>query len=124
MIQEASATTEKLAEAESFVDAIAVADLPQDSQKTVFVGVTRVLLCNTAAGIFALEDRCPHAFQPLFGGAIVGGAITCPKHGACFSLLSGKPLNDVTQRPLKMFGVRVRGERIEIANPLGSQISL
>ena len=100
--------------AHGYVDVIGIADLPAGTQKAVFVGVTRVLLCHTNQGLFALEDKCSHAFQPLAGGNIENGAITCPKHGACFSLASGKPLNDVAKRAVKTFGVRVRAQRIEV----------
>jgi 3-phenylpropionate/trans-cinnamate dioxygenase ferredoxin component len=100
----------------SFVDAVAVADLPPDSQKTVCIGSTRVLLCNSAGKLFALEDKCSHAFQPLADGEVTDGAITCSKHGACFRLTDGEPLNDVAKRPVKIFDVRVRDNRIEVGS--------
>lgn len=99
---------------DAFVDVLAVADLPLDTQKSIFVGVNRVLLCHTDNGVFALEDRCTHAFQQLLGGKIEDGIITCPKHGACFDLASGKPVNGVSSRPVKVYQLRVREERIEI----------
>ncbi len=99
---------------EGFLDTLALSELPPDSQKSVFVRTTRVLLCNTDAGLFAIEDRCTHAFQPLAGGDIEDGIISCPKHGACFDLASGKPTNNVATRPVKIFKVRVRNERIEV----------
>jgi 3-phenylpropionate/trans-cinnamate dioxygenase ferredoxin component len=102
-------------EAEVFVDAIATVGLPPGAQKSLFIGTTRVLLCNTKDGLVALEDKCPHAFQPLAGGEIEDGAITCPKHGACFSLATGKPLNDVAKRPIKVFAARIRDDRIEVS---------
>ena len=99
---------------EGFVDAIALTDLPPDAQKSVFIGTTRVLLCNTGTGLFAIEDKCTHAFQQLVGGEMQDGVITCPKHGACFDLASGKPVNNVATRPIKVFKLRVRNERIEV----------
>ena len=101
---------------EAFVDVIAVSELPPDAQKTVFVGTTRVLLCNTDKGLFALEDKCTHALQPLAGGEIEDGIITCPKHGACFDLVTGKPTNNLSKRPVKVFELRVCDGRIQI-NP-------
>jgi 3-phenylpropionate/trans-cinnamate dioxygenase ferredoxin component len=114
--EKGSAATEADGITESFVDVIAASALPPESQKTVVVGFTRILLCNADDALFAVEDKCPHALQPLAGGEIEKGAITCPKHGACFSLATGKPLNDVATRPIKVFDVRVRDDRIEI-NP-------
>ena len=97
-----------------YVDAMAIVDLPPDSQKSIFIGTTRVLLCHAGKTLFALEDKCTHAFQQLLGGEIEDGTITCPKHGACFDLASGKPVNRVSSRPVKVYQLRVRNERIEI----------
>ena len=110
-------TTEKSLSAgtDNFVDVLAVSELPPDAQKTVYVGFTRVLLCNTGHGLFAIEDKCSHAVQPLVGGEMEDGIITCPKHGACFDLATGKPTNNVSTRPVKVFALRVSGDRIEVA---------
>ena len=98
----------------SYIEVIGIGDLPEGTQKAVFVSVTRVLLCHTSEGLYAVEDKCSHAFQPLAGGEIREGNITCPKHGACFDLATGKSLNQVTARPIKTFNVRVRAGRVEI----------
>lgn len=40
-----------------------------------------VVLFETADGVAALEDRCPHRNVPLSAGRIVDGLIECPYHG-------------------------------------------
>ena len=104
---------------DGFVDVLGESELPPDTQKSVYVGLNRILLCNTETGIFAVEDKCSHAIQPLEGGDIEDGVITCPKHGACFDLKTGKPRNNLSNRPIKVFALRVKAGRIEVSvNPL------
>ena len=52
--------------------------------------------------------------QPLFGGTIVDKTIRCPKHGACFALDTGRPVNGVADRPLATYRLRIRGDIIQI----------
>lgn len=103
---------------ECFVDVVGLAALPPGSQHVHQLGLTRVLLCHTAEGrLFAVLDLCPHARQPLAGGALIGSSITCPKHGARFDLESGCPLNGVSKKPLHTLALRINGERIEVCLP-------
>jgi 3-phenylpropionate/trans-cinnamate dioxygenase ferredoxin subunit len=108
----------RLHEAQTFTDVLGLADLPPGNQHVHQVGLSRVLICHTAeAQLFAVLDLCPHARQPLAGGALVGSSITCPKHGARFDLESGCPLNGVSKKPLQTLALRVNGERIEVCLP-------
>jgi len=102
---------------EAFIDVLAEADLPERGQRTVFLGFTRVLLCRSDRGIYAVAGLCPHALQPLEGGEMRDETIRCRKHGACFDLRSGTPLNGVTDQRLRTYTIRVRNGRIEIAPP-------
>lgn len=105
---------EAAASADGFVAVLAQDELPRDGQRSVPLGFSRVLLCHTADGIFAVADVCPHALQPLAGAEISNGTIRCPKHGALFALGTGKPQNGVTAHPLRVYPVRVRDGQIEI----------
>ncbi len=101
--------------ADGFIDVLALDDLPSSSQKSVALGFQRVLLCHTPIGIHAVADLCPHALQPLAGSDIKDGVIRCAKHGALFDLSTGKPKNGVTAKTLRVYPVRIRDGRIEIA---------
>jgi nitrite reductase/ring-hydroxylating ferredoxin subunit len=103
------------ASADGFVAVLAQEELPRDSQRSIPLGFSRVLLCHTADGIFAVADLCPHALQPLAGAMIADGSIRCLKHGALFELASGKPQNGVTPHSLRVYPVRLRNGQIEIA---------
>lgn len=98
----------------AFVDVLPLADLPEGGQRTVLLGFQRVLICRSADGLHAVAGLCPHALQPLEGGEIRQRTIRCSKHGACFDLTSGVPLNGVTNQRLRTYPLRVRDGRIEI----------
>jgi nitrite reductase/ring-hydroxylating ferredoxin subunit len=100
---------------ESFIDVLAMTDLPEHGQRTIFLGFTRVLLCRSDHGMYAVGGLCPHALQPLEGGEIRDETIRCRKHGACFDLRTGMPLNGVTDQRLRTYAIRFRNGRIEIA---------
>jgi len=107
---------------EQFVEVAALTDLPAGTQRSTRIGPLRVLLCHAreTGAIHAIENQCPHALQPLEGGELRHGAIQCPKHGARFDLASGFPLNSVTNRPVRIFAVKVEDDRIFVALQSGT----
>jgi nitrite reductase/ring-hydroxylating ferredoxin subunit len=63
---------------------------------------------------YALEDVCPHAYALLSQGFVDGGLIECPLHAAKFEITTGKCLNEIGQRDLQCFPVRVQDGRVQI----------
>lgn len=98
----------------AWLDALADGDLAAGAQASVLLRGARVLVCRSDAGLHAVADLCPHAMQPLQGGRLRGTTLRCPRHGACFDLSTGRPVNPVTDRPLKVYPVRVVDGRIEV----------
>jgi 3-phenylpropionate/trans-cinnamate dioxygenase ferredoxin component len=98
----------------AFVDVLADADIPAGQQRTVRVGLTRILLVRSEIDLHAIPDQCPHALKPLFGGELNGTIFKCPSHGAQFDLVTGRPVNAVADRALTPYPVRVRDGRIEV----------
>lgn len=47
------------------------------------------LVAKQNGKIFALGNKCSHYGAPLVNGALGDGIVTCPWHGACFSLETG-----------------------------------
>lgn len=55
-------------------------------------GKRRLALFNTADGLIACEDRCPHQESTLAEGTVKGCVVTCKWHYWQFDLASGKCL--------------------------------
>lgn len=90
-------------------------EVPPGTAKVVEVGGRSILLCNADDRIFAVENLCSHAEQPLACGRIKYGWIACPVHGARFDLETGEPLNPPATKPISTFAVRINGETVEVA---------
>jgi nitrite reductase/ring-hydroxylating ferredoxin subunit len=69
--------------------------LPEGTMRRVTLGELDILLVNTARGIFATDDRCPHMSAPLSIGELDGCIVACPLHEGRFDLASG----DTAQMP-------------------------
>lgn len=69
-----------------------VTDLPQGSGLRVEVGEHRVAMFKVGESIYALGDRCSHAEASLAEGETFDDEVECPRHGAAFSLATGKAL--------------------------------
>ena len=53
------------------------------------VGETRVAVWRVGEELRALVDACPHRQASLSEGAVVDGAVRCPKHRWRFDLATG-----------------------------------
>jgi 3-phenylpropionate/trans-cinnamate dioxygenase ferredoxin subunit len=62
-----------------------------DGRAIVAVGPegTPVLIVETRRGVFAMENRCPHAGPPLDNAAIRRRYIKCAVHGLEYDMTSG-----------------------------------
>ncbi len=75
----------------NFEAALAVAELPPGAMRRVTFGDLDVLFAHTAAGIVAVDDRCPHMAAPLSIGRLDGCVVDCPLHSGQFDLSTGNP---------------------------------
>jgi 3-phenylpropionate/trans-cinnamate dioxygenase ferredoxin component len=89
---------------------VKLADLPLESNKAFKIEGRSVLLCRTAAGLFAVENRCTHQLAALEGGRMRGAHLFCPKHGARFDLRTGATAGTLAKTPIQTFGVSVDAE--------------
>ena len=69
----------------------------------------KVGVYNCGGELRAIEDRCSHDDGPLCEGAWDGDdcTVVCPRHGARFDLVSGRPLSLPAYLPVRTFPVRV-----------------
>jgi 3-phenylpropionate/trans-cinnamate dioxygenase ferredoxin component len=77
----------------------------------------RLVVCRAGGLLFALEDRCPHAFSPLSEGALRGYTLECPFHGGTLDVRDGRPLSLPIRRAAATFAVRDAGDSLEIGLP-------
>ena len=84
------------------LEPIAASDeVPAGGTLVVSQGNEQVLLVRTDHGVFAVENRCSHAYQELAGGKVRKVFIFCPLHGLRFDLRNGCPKGDLTDKPIK-----------------------
>ena len=67
--------------ADGFVEACAVADIPENRARIVCLSGERVAIFKYEGKISAVSNVCQHQNGPLGEGKIVAGCITCPWHG-------------------------------------------
>ena len=77
-------------------------DIAPGATLVVAHGGEQVLLVRTDHGVFAVENRCSHAYQELAGGKVKKVFIFCPLHGQRFDLRDGCPKGgELTKQPIK-----------------------
>ena len=96
--------------------------MARDSLATGTVQATRLAalelaIACTPEGVFAVEDRCPHAEARMSEGRLRGCRLTCPLHGAAFDVRDGRVLGRPATRPLQTFPVRIEDGFVEVLLP-------
>lgn len=99
----------------TFHPAATIDEVPPGAKKLVTIAGTEILVCNTKDKLFAVRNLCSHANEALDCGRMKAGWISCPVHGARFSLETGQPMNPPATLPIETFEVRVTGDTIEVA---------
>ncbi len=89
-------------------------DLPQGAMKPFEFRHHRIVLCNTADGIFAVADECTHDSAPISEGELRGEEIVCPRHGARFDVKDGSVKAPPALVPIDTFEVKVDGEDVYV----------
>ena len=67
-----------------------VSALTEGKGLCVKAGEVSLVLIKAAAGVHAVENKCPHLGLPLGRGKIEGDEIVCPFHGSRFNVASGE----------------------------------
>jgi 3-phenylpropionate/trans-cinnamate dioxygenase ferredoxin subunit len=74
----------------------------------------RIAVVRLDGAIFAFEDVCTHDDGPLAEGALEGDLILCPRHGAAFSMKSGKALQMPATEDIETFPLSLKDGMVEI----------
>ena len=110
-------------EVEGFIDACAVADIPENRARIVCLSGERVAIFKYAGKISAVSNVCQHQNGPLGEGKIVFGCITCPWHGYQYVPETGASPAPFTEK-IPTFNVRVKAGRVFVhpkPNPAGTK---
>ena len=99
------------AAADDFVDACAVADIPENRARIVCLSGERVAIFKYEGRISALSNVCQHQNGPLGEGKIVAGCVTCPWHGYQYEPATGASPPPFVEK-VPTFNVRVKNGRV------------
>ena len=101
-------------DAETWVDACAVDDIPENRAKVVcLAGCERIAIFRYGGKISAVTNVCAHQLGPLGEGKIIEGCITCPWHGWEYRPHNGQSPPPFHER-IATFRVRVVGGRVHV----------
>ena len=89
-----------------------------DGKLAGHVGEAAVLLVRAEGALFAVDALCTHYHGPLAEGLVVGAAIRCPWHHACFDLATGEATRAPALAPLARWKVEERDGRIFVTAKL------
>jgi nitrite reductase/ring-hydroxylating ferredoxin subunit len=73
-----------------------------------------IALYDVDGRVFATDNICTHAYARLSDGWLDAEVIECPLHAARFDVRTGKVLDPPATEDLKIYPVRIVGEKIEI----------
>lgn len=73
-----------------------------------------VMLVRAEGEVFAVAATCSHYGGPLAQGLVVGGAVRCPWHHACFDLKTGAVLGAPAFNPISCYQVEKTGVRLRV----------
>jgi 3-phenylpropionate/trans-cinnamate dioxygenase ferredoxin subunit len=98
----------------SFVEAAALADVPEGGALSVEVDGQEIALVRDGDAVYAIRDECSHASIPLSEGDVEGCEIECWLHGSRFDLRTGKPLNMPATEPVPVYPTQITGDVVMI----------
>lgn len=90
-------------------------EVPIGTNRAFIVEGETILIARTAAGVFALENRCSHALQALEGGKMKAVHIFCPLHGVRFDMRDGCPSGTLTDKPIRTWPASIVDGMIMVA---------
>jgi methionine sulfoxide reductase heme-binding subunit len=108
---------------DDFVEACAVADIPENRARIVCLSGERVAIFKYDGKISAVSNVCQHQNGPLGEGKIVFGCITCPWHGYQYQPDTGASPPPFVEK-VPTFNLRVKNGRVFVhpqPNPAGTR---
>jgi 3-phenylpropionate/trans-cinnamate dioxygenase ferredoxin subunit len=91
-------------------DLVAVArvdEIASGQFRKVTVDDRAFILANVDGRFYAVEDNCSHEDYPLSYGCLDGDRIKCSLHGSRFSLITGEPMDEPADTPIRTYRLEV-----------------
>lgn len=101
----------------NWTDVARVEELPPGSRRVVDMDGVMVAVFNLGGAYHAIEDTCPHDRGELASGALEGEEIVCPRHGARFSVITGRSESPLAYRAVDVMEVRVADGIVQVRDP-------
>jgi nitrite reductase/ring-hydroxylating ferredoxin subunit len=95
-----------------FVKVGTTKDFKENRTTAVKAGDKNLAIARWSGGFYAFDEYCTHAAATLADAEIEDGNISCPLHGAMFSVTTGKALTLPAVEPVKMYEVKVEGDDV------------
>ena len=92
----------------------ALAQIPSGRGLCVRVRGIEVGVFRVGDDVYAMENACPHAGDPLSEGELNGPIVICRAHGWEFDVRTGFRPDDADGFPIPCFAVRIRNGAVEI----------
>ncbi len=97
-----------------WIDVAPQAEIPPGAWRSVELDGAQVAVFNLDGVYYAIEDVCTHDGGILTGGALEGEEVICPRHGARFSIRTGKVLAPPAYEDVATFPVRVEAGAVQV----------
>lgn len=97
---------------EQWIDAAALADVPEADVMSVHVGGREIALYEVEGEVFATDNICTHGHARLSDGFLEGREIECPLHQGKFDVCTGAALCAPLTEGIKTYAVRIENMRV------------
>ena len=97
---------------DNWIDAAALADVPEGDVMAVRVEGKEIALYEVGGEVFATDNICNHGHARLSDGFLEGREIECPLHQGKFDVCSGQALCAPLTENIKTYAVRIENMRV------------
>ena len=97
-----------------WIDVASQSEFSPGAWRSVELDGAQVAVFNLDGAYYAIEDVCTHDGGILTGDALEGEEIICPRHGARFSVKTGKVLAPPAYEDVTTFPVRVEAGTVQV----------
>ncbi len=100
---------------EKWVEAAAVADVPEGDVIGCAPDGRDIALYSVDGAIYATDNVCTHAQALLCEGFLEGHEIECPLHQGKFDVRTGKALSPPVTEDIRTYPVRIEDGKVYVA---------